>query len=63
MQIYMQDPQVAEAFQVMFGMDLGGKANPGPGWEDISPQANDHMQEEPEIQSKPYSQSQPKTFS
>lgn len=42
----MQDPQIAEAFKVMFGMDMGGKAEPGPGWEDISPKAGEPMQEE-----------------
>lgn len=38
----MQDPQIMEAFQVMFGLDLGGKADPGPAWEDISPKAEQH---------------------
>ena len=47
---HMQDPQIAEAFKVMFGMDMGGKAEPGPGWEDISPKAGEPMQEEIPVQ-------------
>lgn len=53
MQMLMQDPQIAEAFQVMFGMDMGGKANPGPGWEDISPKAGQPMEEEHQPYPKP----------
>jgi len=44
--MYMQDPQIAEAFKVMFGMDMagmGGKSEPAPGWEDISPKAGEPM--------------------
>ena len=38
MQMYLQDPQIQEAFQVMFGFDASGNMGGAPqGWEDISP--------------------------
>ena len=58
MQMYLQDPQIQEAFSVMFGFDASGNmgANEAPqGWEDISPKQDTKMEEEkkPESPKKP----------